>query len=73
MRRIRVSQTEFILDEKDYSALGHAIVLVQNILDEMETKEYNYCEIEGQEWSKTSLECLISDLREIYEGQITLR
>lgn len=72
MRRIRVSQTEIILDEKDYSALNNVIALVQNILDEMETKEYSYCEIEGQEWSETSLECLISDLREIFEGQITL-
>ena len=73
MRRIRVSQTEFILDDKDYKALDNVVAIAQNILDEMNAQGYDYCEIEGEKWASTFLEDLIKDLRAIYEGQITLK
>ena len=75
MRTFETRQKAIVLDAKDYTTLGNAVTLLQNILDEMEEGGYSYCAIgdEGEEWSPTSLEGIIGDLRMLYDvGDIRL-
>lgn len=69
----KTNQTQIILKSKDYSTLGNAVALVQDILDEMDIEEYGYCEIGGEGYTQEDLERLIGDLQAIYDGDIILR
>lgn len=73
MKANTVAQTEIILEDEDYKALDNAIGLIKDIRDQMDVMEHSYCVVQGEEWTKRSLTCLIEDLRMIYEGKITLK
>ena len=69
----KTNQTQIILESKDYSTLDNAVALIQDILDEMDIKEYGYCEMGGEGYTQEDLERLIGDLQVIYDGDITLK
>ena len=69
----KTNQTQIILESKDYSTLDNAVALIQDILDEMDIEEYDYCEMGGEGYTQEDLERLIGDLQVIYDGDITLK
>ncbi len=74
MRTFETKQKAIVLDAKDYTTLGNAVTLLQDILNEMKEGGYDYCAIEeaGEEWSPTVLEDMIGNLGVLYDYDIRL-